>query len=90
MGRTQLPITTIGLAMGLMLPLGVRLLDAVDAKVIPWAWGINGGMSVIGTVGATVIAINAGFGVTFYVGAALYLGAGAIGWLLDRAVGASS
>ena len=40
--------------------------------------------SVIGTVGATVIAINAGFTATFMVGAALYLVAGAIGWWLGR------
>ena len=77
-------VLAFGLAMGLMLPLGVRLLAAVDPRIIPWAWGINGGMSVIGTVGATVIAINAGFGVTFHVGAVLYAGAGAIGWLLGR------
>lgn len=77
-----------GLAMGLMLPLGVRLLSAADARIIPWAWGINGGMSVIGTVGATVIAINSGFGMTFYVGAAIYAGAGGLGWLLDRTLAA--
>lgn len=78
-----------GLAMGLMLPLGVRLVGSTDPRLVPWAWGINGGMSVIGTVGATVIAINAGFGVTFHVGAALYLAAGGTGWLLGRAVEAS-
>jgi hypothetical protein len=53
---------------------------------VPWAWGVNGGMSVIGTVGATVIAINAGFGATFFVGALLYAGAGAVGWFLNREV----
>ncbi len=79
-------VLVFGLAMGLMLPLGVRLLAQRDAQIIPWAWGINGGMSVIGTVGATVIAISAGFGVTFYIGAALYAIAGALGWALHRLV----
>ncbi|HUQ01347.1 MAG TPA: hypothetical protein VM261_02575 [Kofleriaceae bacterium] len=78
-------VLVFGLAMGLMLPLGVRLLSQHDAAIIPWAWGINGGMSVIGTVGATVIAINAGFGVTFYIGGALYAAAGGLGLLLDHA-----
>ena len=73
-----------GLAMGTMLPLGVHLLGRRDRGLVPWAWGVNGGTSVIGTVGATVIAINAGFTATFLVGAALYLVAGAIGWWLGR------
>jgi hypothetical protein len=73
-----------GLAMGVMLPLGVTLLSLEDAPIIPWAWGINGGMSVIGTVGATIIAINAGFTATFLVGAALYIAAGSTGWWLAR------
>jgi hypothetical protein len=75
-----------GLAMGLMLPLGVRLLSARDAAIIPWAWGINGGMSVIGTVGATIIAISSGFGNTFFVGALIYVAAGALGFTLSRLV----
>jgi hypothetical protein len=82
-------VLVFGLAMGLMLPLGVRLVSQRDAAIIPWAWGINGGMSVIGTVGATVIAINAGFGVTFYIGAALYALAGGLGWALHQRVSAT-
>ena len=84
MALSALVVFGFGLVMGLMLPLGVRLLGAADARVVPWAWGVNGGMSVIGTVSATVIAINAGFGVTFHVGATIYVAAGGIGWLLQR------
>ncbi len=86
MAVSALIVLIFGLAMGLMLPLGVRLVAQRDAQIIPWAWGINGGMSVIGTVGATVIAISFGFGVTFYLGAALYALAGALGWTLHRVV----
>jgi hypothetical protein len=78
-------VLVFGLAMGLMLPLGVRLLAARDPSVVPWGWGVNGGTSVIGTVGATVIAINAGYTATFVVGAAVYALAGALGYLLSRA-----
>ena len=81
-------VFAFGLAMGLMLPLGVALLARRDAVIVPWAWGVNGGTSVIGTVGATVIAINAGFTATFLVGAALYAAAGAIGWWLGRSAAA--
>ncbi|MBZ0236548.1 MAG: hypothetical protein K8M05_29750, partial [Deltaproteobacteria bacterium] len=86
MAVSALIVLGFGVAMGLMLPLGVRLVAQRDAVIVPWAWGINGGMSVIGTVGATVIAINAGFGVTFFIGAALYALAGGLGWALHRRV----
>ena len=75
-------VLMFGLAMGLMLPLGVALLSRQDGVIVPWAWGINGGTSVIGTVGATVIAINNGFTATFLVGAVLYALAGTLGWRL--------
>lgn len=81
-------VLVFGLAMGLMLPLGVTLLARRDAVIVPWAWGVNGGTSVIGTVGATVIAINAGFTATFLAGALLYLMAGVTGWWLGRHAGA--
>ena len=78
-------VLVFGMAMGLMLPLGVRLLSWRDPVVIPWVWGVNGGMSVIGTVVATVIAIHLGFTATFLVGAAFYAAAGGLGWSLARA-----
>jgi hypothetical protein len=84
MAIAALVVFAFGLGMGLMLPLGVALLARRDAVIVPWAWGINGGTSVIGTVGATVIAINAGFTATFVVGGVLYALAGAIGWWLGK------
>jgi spermidine synthase len=77
-------VFVFGLVMGVMLPLGVTLLARDDERIIPWAWGINGGMSVIGTVCATIVAINAGFTATFLVGAALYIAAGTTGFWLAR------
>ena len=86
-GRMALAAAVVfvfGVVMGVMLPLGVSLVSQKDEAIVPWAWGINGGMSVIGTVGATIIAINAGFTATFLVGAGLYVAAGTTGWWLDR------
>jgi hypothetical protein len=72
----------LGILMGMMLPTGVRLVSRCDAGMVPWAWGVNGGMSVIATVGATVSAIHVGFTATFIAGAALYVLAGGCGlWL---------
>jgi hypothetical protein len=45
--------------------------ESVDARLIPWAWGINGCASVIAAVLATLLAIHLGF--TAVVLAALLL-----------------
>ncbi len=71
-----------GMTMGLLLPLGVRLVADTDPEIIPWGWGVNGATSVIGTVMATVFAIHLGFNATLLIGAALYLAAAATAYLL--------
>jgi hypothetical protein len=64
--------------MGVPLPAGVRLLSEIQPQLIPWAWGLNGALSVVGATLAVFIAMNWGFSVTLGCGAALYLAAAAI------------
>ncbi len=59
--------------MGMLFPLGIRILHARDQTQIPWAWGINGCISVISTSLATLIAVESGFRVVMLVAAASYL-----------------
>ena len=47
--------------MGMPFPLGLRKLSAVNRSLTPWAWGINGCLSVISTALATIIAVEAGY-----------------------------
>jgi len=77
-------VAAAGLFMGMMLPVGIRLLSENDAELVPWGWGINGATSVIGTVGATVYAIHQGFNATLIVGGALYALAAASVLVLAR------
>ncbi|MDR4989171.1 MAG: hypothetical protein RG741_10080 [Bacteroidales bacterium] len=46
---------------GFMFPLGIRFLSGYDAGQVPWAWGINGSVSVISTSLAMLLAVEAGF-----------------------------
>ncbi len=57
--------------MGMPFPLGLARVEATDARLVPWAWGINGCASVTGAVLATLLAIHLGF--TAVVVAALVL-----------------
>jgi hypothetical protein len=62
--------------MGMMLPLGIRRLSAEKAdELIPWAWAVNGAVSVLASVLALFVAIASGFTSLLLTGAALYLSA---------------
>jgi SAM-dependent methyltransferase len=64
-------IAPLAIFMGMPFPLGLTRVEATDARLIPWAWGINGCASVTGAVLATLLAIHIGF--TAVVVAALLL-----------------
>jgi len=58
---------------GMMFPFGIRFLSNHDATQIPWAWGINGSVSVISTSLATLIAVEAGFQIVMIMAVVCYL-----------------
>ena len=62
-----------GLLMGMMLPTAVRLLGGRHAEIIPWAWGLNGAASVLGSVLSMIVAIHLGFTLTLLAGGAVYV-----------------
>lgn len=47
--------------MGMPFPLGLKILSLKNVTLIPWAWGINGCLSVISTALATIIAVHGGY-----------------------------
>jgi hypothetical protein len=59
--------------MGMPMPLAIRLVSSSAPELIPWAWGVNGATSVMGSVAALVVAIASGFNQALFVGAGLYL-----------------
>jgi predicted membrane-bound spermidine synthase len=75
-GRIALSIPLIalpGLLMGSLLPTGVRTANALDPELVPWAWGLNGATSVVGSILAITMSMNFGFTTTLFVGVAAYL-----------------
>jgi hypothetical protein len=68
-----------GILMGVPLPSAVRLLAARDrGALVPWAWAINGALSVVGSTLAVFIAMNWGFSTTLLCGGGCYLLAAAL------------
>src|SRR5262249_28807252 len=41
-------IAPVGMALGIPMPAGLRLLSARAPEIVPWAWGMNGALSVVG------------------------------------------
>jgi hypothetical protein len=68
-------LAPLGLVMGMPMPIGVRVLARESPDLIPWAWGVNGAASVMGSVAALAVALLAGFNQAMLVAAVLYLGA---------------
>ena len=61
----------------------MRLLHARQPSLVPWAWGMNGALSVMGATLAIFIAMNWGFSATLLAGATFYVCASV---LVGRAV----
>jgi spermidine synthase len=80
-GTAILLIAIPSFLMGLPFPSGIRVLDKTKPDHVPWAWGINAGLSVVATALATLIAVEKGFIVVMVLAAALYLLAFAVAFI---------
>lgn len=47
--------------MGMPFPSGLSKLSKLNEEAVPWAWGINGCVSVISTALAAIVAVEMGF-----------------------------
>ncbi|MBN1412343.1 MAG: hypothetical protein JW969_15965 [Spirochaetales bacterium] len=64
--------------MGMPFPTGLSTLSANRQRLLPWAWGMNGALSVTGSVIAKLVSISAGFPVVLTIAIVLYLLAGLV------------
>jgi len=44
---TILTQMSLGFVLGTFFPLGIKLVNQVDVRMVPWAWGVNGMSSVV-------------------------------------------
>lgn len=83
--RLLITAFTIGVPaffMGMPFPLGLQLVNTKHPSQVPWAWGINGCVSVISTLLAAIIAVELGFKAVLLCAAAAYLlSATSLRWL---------
>ena len=47
-------LVPLGLVLGGFFPLGVRIAERVNPRLVPWVWAVNGCATVIGTLVAVI------------------------------------
>jgi hypothetical protein len=70
---TMLIQMPLGFFLGMFFPLGIKLVNQVDVRMVPWAWGVNGMGSVVSTVLAIILAMSYGFNFVVYLAVIVYL-----------------
>jgi spermidine synthase len=73
MGLAAALIFPLGVALGVPFPAGIAILRARAPQLIPWAWGVNGFATVVGSLLACLCSMRFGFDRTLLLAAALYL-----------------
>ncbi len=74
-------VAPLGFFMGMPFPLGLREMGMRAPDLVPWAWGVNGGATVLGSVLAIVTAMKGGFTLVLLLASAGYL----LSWACFRA-----
>src|SRR3954469_17600875 len=64
-----------GFLMGIPFPIGLLRIAGRQSGMVEWAWAMNAGATVLGSVAAIVIAIRFGLTATLLCGAAAYIAA---------------
>jgi hypothetical protein len=69
---TVVLLAPMGVVLGMAMPIGLTRLAAFHPSGVAWAWGVNGVLSVVGSVLAIMVAIVSGFAVATLVAMACY------------------
>jgi hypothetical protein len=77
-------LVPLGLVLGSFFPLGIRMAERTNPKLVPWAWAVNGCATVIGTLVAVMAGMTWSFTAVTLVAMAVYAaGVGAL-WAAER------
>jgi len=72
---TLLLMCPMGILLGMPFPTGIKTVSDESTSFIPWAWGVNGFFTVIGSVGAVILGMMFGFKIVIFLAAFCYLAA---------------
>lgn len=70
---TAITLTPLSLLMGMPFSLGMRILRPEAAGIVPWAWALNGWMSVVASLSTVLISRLYGYTASFGIALGAYL-----------------
>jgi spermidine synthase len=70
-------LSPMGVFMGMAFPLGMKVASREAPELTPWLWGVNGALSVCGSVLAIVVALATTISASFWLGCVIY----GVAWL---------
>lgn len=79
-------LAPISFLMGIPFPSGIRIIGRLSPELVPWAWGINGCVSVISSMIAMMIALWVGFSWVLVAAGSAYLLAVGISYYWKRVI----
>ncbi|MFH1897143.1 MAG: hypothetical protein ABH886_02725 [Candidatus Desantisbacteria bacterium] len=74
----------LSIPMGMPFPVGLAVVRELKLKGIPWAWGINGVASVLGSLLAVLLGQICGISGIVFLGAGCYVMVGFVFWLCPK------
>ncbi len=77
-------LVPLGLVLGSFFPLGIRMAERTNVKLVPWAWAVNGCATVIGTLVAVMAGMTWSFTAVTLVALAVYVGGVTALWAVER------
>ncbi|MFO0829391.1 MAG: hypothetical protein U0572_14735 [Phycisphaerales bacterium] len=78
-------LAPLGIVLGMPFPTGLRLLSDEATALVPWAWGVNGFFTVIGSVLTMILGMSFGFRAVMILAAVCYVVAWIAVWLRSSA-----
>jgi hypothetical protein len=66
-------LAPLGTLLGMPFPIGLRIVADEAPAFIPWAWGVNGFFTVVGSIAASILGMAFGFTAVLAVSGACYL-----------------
>ncbi|MSR74205.1 MAG: hypothetical protein EXS14_01875 [Planctomycetes bacterium] len=72
-GVAMLILAPISLLLGMPFPLGIRALEGCAPTLVPWGWAVNGFLSVLSSMLATLMAMQTGFAMLLFTASILYV-----------------
>jgi spermidine synthase len=66
-------LAPLGLLLGIPFAYGLRVTHEHEPQLTPWAWAVNGCLSVVGSILSVVVSMNFGFSAVLWLAALIYL-----------------